>query len=107
MSSIIEKYNAGEYKATVPYPVRKRGHATNRDKAKRDEALKEYRKSEQAGVERFWADVREEYGMKADDPFVQEMQKIAWEMGHGSGLGEVYNYFQELYRLYKLYEKKL
>ena len=96
MDSIYDKINAGTYYAKFELPAI---GGRKRTKSEYESQRKEQKRLEA----NFWADLFHECDVKADDPFVQRMRGIAWEIGHSCGYGDVVWAFMDMMPLYELY----
>ena len=68
------------------------------DKEKHRAALMEYNNHTIELLDKFQADLEKEFGVE-DNPKKNKLYSIAWDMGHSSGLSEVYHYYSELVEL--------
>ncbi len=111
--SVRDKIEAGEYKPKMPYPENPkapRRHAVTSIDHRQcadelevyEKAMAVYREARKAyGVEEgrligvFTQDLFDELGI-ADHPKRDTLYKLAWEYGHGNGMGEVLNHAENL-----------
>src|SRR4051812_28751779 len=122
--SVHERIRRGDYNTPLPYPdhvpkpailFRSADNLTAAELASIPQIQADYEAAKKkrvtlieayrvAGAEAdvcFWADVFAEHGMDPQDPFVQEMKRLAWDNGHSNGLAEVLMHFEELTTLYE------
>jgi len=108
----FNKYrNPDPYRSKPRKPLLKHGH-TSQDAEKYLGLLKAYEKEiiewknhmaerstkEAELIEQFYIDMYEDLGI-SENPKRHKLSAIAWNMGHSSGLSEVYHYASELVTL--------
>lgn len=86
-----------KYATTVPYPSR---NIQRTDPERYSAELKAYRENEARRYAEFKADLLEELGVTGH-PKADKLFRLAWEMGHSGGFGDVTSYAHDMVELIK------